>query len=192
MPVKVIVTGGTAADCSQALPLIEGIAAEHLLADKAYDTNEIIAKLITAQEQPARTGRAVTGRMPRTLFQFHSRNYLQEMRMKSALEAQQVLRWLMIVRWIALADLVLLIVLLVASFANNEKMVQIFGLTHGIVFLALIAIVGIGAVQKLWTWWFLVGTLVTTGPPGALVGEVLIARKAKAILVTSKGETTDR
>ena len=46
--------------------------------------------------------------------------------MKSALEAQQVLRWLMIVRWIALADLVLLIVLLVASFANNEKMVQIF------------------------------------------------------------------
>jgi len=111
--------------------------------------------------------------------------------MKSALEAQQVLRWLMIVRWIALADLVLLIVLLVASFANNEKMVQIFGLTHGIVFLALIAIVGIGAVQKLWTWWFLVGTLVTTGPPGALVGEVLIARKAKAILVASKGETTD-
>ena len=43
MPVKVIVTEGTAADCSQALPLIEGIAAEHLLADKAYDTNEIIA-----------------------------------------------------------------------------------------------------------------------------------------------------
>ena len=35
---------------------------------------------------------------------------IQEMRMKSALEAQQVLRWLMIVRWIALADLVLLIV----------------------------------------------------------------------------------
>ena len=36
-------TAGTAADCSQALPLIEGIAAECLLADKAYDTNEIIA-----------------------------------------------------------------------------------------------------------------------------------------------------
>ena len=112
--------------------------------------------------------------------------------MQSALEAQQVLRWLMIVRWIALADLVLLIVLLVASFANNEKMVQIFGLTHGIVFLALITIVGIGAVQKLWSWWFLVGTLITTGPPGALVGEVLIARKAKAILATSKEDTSDR
>ena len=112
--------------------------------------------------------------------------------MQSAQEAQLVLRWLMIVRWIALADLILLIVLLVASFANNEELVQIFGLTHGIVFLALIAIVGIGAVQKLWSWWFLVATLITTGPPGALVGEVLIARKAKAILATSKGDTSDR
>ena len=64
--------------------------------------------------------------------------------MQSALEAQRILRWLVIVRWIALADLVLLIVLLVASFADNEELVQIFGLTHGIVFLALIAVVGIG------------------------------------------------
>ena len=112
--------------------------------------------------------------------------------MQSALEAQRVLRWLMIVRWVALADLVLLIVLLVASFANNEELVQIFGLTHGIVFLALIAIVGIGAVQELWSWWFLVATLITTGPPGALVGELLIARKANAILATSKGDTSHR
>ena len=112
--------------------------------------------------------------------------------MRSVLEAQRALRWLVIVRWIALADLVLLIVLIVASFADNEELVQIFGLTHGIVFLALIAVVGIGAVQKLWSWWFLVGTLITTGPPGALVGEVLIARKAKGILATAKGETSGR
>ena len=42
MPVRLAVTEGTVADCSQALPLIEGIEAECLLADKAYDTNEII------------------------------------------------------------------------------------------------------------------------------------------------------
>ena len=112
--------------------------------------------------------------------------------MQSALEAQQVLRWLMIVRWTALADLILLIVLLFGSFVDNEGLVQIFGLTHGIVFMALIAIVGIGALQKLWSWWFLVATLVTTGPPGALVGEVLIMRKAKAIIATSTGDTSDR
>ena len=69
---------------------------------------------------------------------------------------------------------------------------RIFGLTHGIVFLALIAIVGFGALQKLWGWWFLVVTLITTGPPGALVGEVLIMRKAKAMIATSKWDTSDR
>ena len=42
MPVRLAVTEGTTADCSKALPLIEGIEAECLLADKAYDTNEII------------------------------------------------------------------------------------------------------------------------------------------------------
>ena len=97
----------------------------------------------------------------------------------------------MIVRWIALADFVLLIVLLVSSFVNNEEWVQIFGLGHGIVFLVLIAIVGIGAFQKLWSWWFLVATLITTGPPGALVGDILIVRKAKAVISTSAVDTPD-
>ena len=72
--------------------------------------------------------------------------------MQSALKAQQVLRWLIIVRWISVVDLILLIVLLFASFVNNEELVRIFGLTHGIVFLALITIVGLGSVQKLWGW----------------------------------------
>ena len=43
MPVRLAVTEGTVADCSLALPLIEGIEAEYLLTDKAYDTNAIIA-----------------------------------------------------------------------------------------------------------------------------------------------------
>ena len=43
MPVRMILTAGTTADCTQGLALIEGIAAEHLLADKGYDTNQIVA-----------------------------------------------------------------------------------------------------------------------------------------------------
>ena len=39
MLVRLAVTAGTVADCSQALPLIEGIKAEHLLADKALTPN---------------------------------------------------------------------------------------------------------------------------------------------------------
>ena len=102
--------------------------------------------------------------------------------MQSVEQARLVLRRLIIVRWVALADLVLLVVLLAASFADNHELVSIFGLTHGIVFMLLLAIIGLGALQRLWSWWFLAGTLVTTGPPGAFIGEVLIARRAKAYL----------
>lgn len=42
MPVRMLVTGGTTADCTQAVELIEGIDADYLLADRAYDTNNIL------------------------------------------------------------------------------------------------------------------------------------------------------
>ena len=42
MPVRILITQGTTADCTQAGRLIEGITAEHLLADKAYDTDAIL------------------------------------------------------------------------------------------------------------------------------------------------------
>ena len=43
MPVNLRVTAGTVADCTQAAALIDGIAAEHLLADRGYDTNKVLA-----------------------------------------------------------------------------------------------------------------------------------------------------
>jgi transposase len=42
MPVRIFVTEGTRADCTQACALIEGIDAETLLGDRGYDTNEIV------------------------------------------------------------------------------------------------------------------------------------------------------
>ncbi len=45
MPVRVIITEGTTSDCSQANALIDGINAEYLMADRAYDTNEILEKV---------------------------------------------------------------------------------------------------------------------------------------------------
>ena len=38
-----LITAGTVADCTQAEALIDGIAAEHLLADRGYDTNKVLA-----------------------------------------------------------------------------------------------------------------------------------------------------
>ena len=48
MPVRAIITQGTTADCTQASRLIEGLAAEALLADKGYDTDAILEQ---AREQ---------------------------------------------------------------------------------------------------------------------------------------------
>ena len=42
MPVRVVITAGAIADCKQAVALIDGILADYLLADRGYDTNEII------------------------------------------------------------------------------------------------------------------------------------------------------
>ena len=42
MPVRMFVTEGTTADCTQACKLIEGINAEALIADKGYDSDAII------------------------------------------------------------------------------------------------------------------------------------------------------
>lgn len=40
LPLKFILTGGQAAECKQAIPLLQNVSAEAVLADKAYDTNE--------------------------------------------------------------------------------------------------------------------------------------------------------
>ena len=66
MPLRLAVTGGAVADCSQALPLIEGIKAECLLADKAYDTNEIIGAVRELGMEPVIPPKA-TGRKNGTM-----------------------------------------------------------------------------------------------------------------------------
>lgn len=41
MPIRVLITAGTTADCTQAGKLIEGLTAQNLLADKGYDSDAI-------------------------------------------------------------------------------------------------------------------------------------------------------
>lgn len=42
MPVRILITEGTRADCKEAVHLIEGIFADFLLTDKGYDTQVIV------------------------------------------------------------------------------------------------------------------------------------------------------
>ena len=48
MPVRILITEGTRADCKEAVHLIEGISAQVLLADRGYDTNTILAYAVSA------------------------------------------------------------------------------------------------------------------------------------------------
>ena len=43
MPVRIVVTAGTVADCTLAEELFDGIEADYLLADLGYDTNGVLA-----------------------------------------------------------------------------------------------------------------------------------------------------
>ena len=51
MPVRVFVTAGTTADCTQAIALIDGFTAENLLADRGYDTDALIEAAVLAGMQ---------------------------------------------------------------------------------------------------------------------------------------------
>ena len=48
MPVRVIATDGTVADCSKAGDLIDGVDADYLLADRGYDTDAVIKQATEA------------------------------------------------------------------------------------------------------------------------------------------------
>ena len=48
MPVRAIITEGTRANYKEDIHLIEGIDAQNLLADRGYDTSEIVAFALSA------------------------------------------------------------------------------------------------------------------------------------------------
>ena len=52
MPVRVVITQGTTADCTQASRLIEGITAEYLLADRGYDSDSVVEQARTKGMNP--------------------------------------------------------------------------------------------------------------------------------------------
>ena len=42
MPIKALITSGTVADCSKAIELIDGLKGYIVIADKGYDSDEIV------------------------------------------------------------------------------------------------------------------------------------------------------
>ena len=71
IPVRMFVTEGPTADCTQAAKLIEGLDAENLLADKAYDVDAIIALALSMRMEaviPPKSNRKVKRKYDKELY----------------------------------------------------------------------------------------------------------------------------
>lgn len=87
----------------------------------------------------------------------------------------KVLRWIFI---ISAAGLVMLIALFYGMLSDVEWISPIFGPIHGIGVIAEFGLVGWGAYKGWWGWWYPIITVITTGPPGALLGHGKAKREA--------------
>jgi hypothetical protein len=78
---------------------------------------------------------------------------------------------------VGLADALLLVVLVYFAFIDrSDNAVHILGPIHGLGFIALVLLTGNGALQKLWGWWFPALVIVTGGPVGSIIGDVILRR----------------
>jgi hypothetical protein len=83
-------------------------------------------------------------------------------------------------RWVAIAatiDFLLLVPLVIASVSDAENVIHVLGPIHGIGFLIQLYLTVRGAGERMWGWWFPAIVLVTGGPPGALIGHIVVSRK---------------
>jgi hypothetical protein len=79
----------------------------------------------------------------------------------------------------ALDFLLLLVLVYVAWVDRSDAAVSILGPIHGFGFLALLYLTFRGALEGFWGWWFPAIVLVTGGPVGSLIGELVLRRRIR-------------
>lgn len=90
------------------------------------------------------------------------------------MNADHIKRQLNIVLIVALLDALLLVPLVYGLISGDDVHKQILGPIHGVGFLILLFLTARGALQKLWGWWFPAIVVVTGGPPGSIVGDLIV------------------
>ena len=77
-------------------------------------------------------------------------------------------------------DALLLVVLVYVAFVDrSDAAVSAIGPLHGLGFLALLGLTGYGAQNAYWGWWFPAVVLVTGGPLGSIVGDLVTRRRMR-------------
>jgi integral membrane protein len=93
----------------------------------------------------------------------------------TAPDAKKVLNQVLAV---GIADALLLVVLVYFAWIDrSDTAVHILGPIHGLGFLALLFLTVNGYLQKLWSWWFPAIVLVTGGPVGSIIGDLILRRR---------------
>jgi hypothetical protein len=96
----------------------------------------------------------------------------------SAPAAPDVKKLLNRVLAVGIADALLLVVLIYFAWIDrSDNAVHILGPIHGFGFLILLGLTANGALQKFWGWWFPALVVVTGGPLGSIVGDIILRRK---------------
>lgn len=87
-------------------------------------------------------------------------------------------RLLNVIAVVAVSDFVLLVPLVLGfvGVLNTESFVAVIGMMHGVGFVGLVAMTGIGARRRWWGWWFPILTLVSGGAVGSVIGDLVIRR----------------
>ena len=79
---------------------------------------------------------------------------------------------------VGITDALLLVVLVYFAFVDHsDAAVSVLGPIHGVGYLLLLGLTTRGVFDDQWGWWFPGLVLVTGGPIGSLVGEVILRRQ---------------
>lgn len=97
------------------------------------------------------------------------------------MSAADITRRLNVILVLAIVDAILLVPLLLHRFADLDVPVFPIGMTHGLLFLALVGLCAKGALDRLWGWWFPAITVITGGPLGSIAGDIIVRRRLAAV-----------
>ena len=90
-----------------------------------------------------------------------------------------VKRQLNLVLVVAILDALLLVPLVYGFITDSEVHKEILGPIHGIGFLILVFLTARGAVERHWGWWFPALVVVTGGPPGSIIGDLIVRARLR-------------
>lgn len=96
----------------------------------------------------------------------------------SAPSLESTKKLLNVVLAVGIADLLLFLVLIYVAFIDrSDAAVSAIGPIHGVGFVLLLGLTAKGAVDGRWGWWFPGITLITSGPPGSIIGDLILRKQ---------------